>query len=502
MPLSFTTIRSRLPRFRRPVTTPTVLQLEMTECGAASLAIVLQHYGRYVPLTELRETCGVSRDGSDAASLIRAAQRYGVVGKGFRKSIERLQAMTMPVVLFWEFNHFLVLEGFSRDRAWLSDPAMGRRSVTMQDFETSYTGVVLELRPGADFKRGGRRPSVWPAVRKRLALEPGGVLFVLLTGLLLIVPQMLMPVFTQIYIDEVVGNGFTTWLKPMLLAMAATIGLLGLGSRLQLLGKQRLRRRLDVRFSIDFQRAVLSLPERFYRQRFAGDIAERTELNSALASFIAERLLPLITDQILLLFYLVLTLLYSPLLGAIVVGTSLLNALVTAQRLRQQKEASQLQYKDSAKASATLLAALREIETVKASAVEGDVFRRFSGYESKALGQLLRFSRGGAVLELLPSFLGTLNQIAVLGVGFMLVLQGRLTLGMLLAAQLVASQLGSEIQKTLSFLRELPDFESSVLRLEDVLEQPPDPLLGAAASSAAAPGPLSAPAAQIGRAHV
>ena len=159
MPLSFTTIRSRLPRFRRPVTTPTVLQLEMTECGAASLAIVLQHYGRYVPLTELRETCGVSRDGSDAASLIRAAQRYGVVGKGFRKSIERLQAMTMPVVLFWEFNHFLVLEGFSRDRAWLSDPAMGRRSVTMLDFETSYTGDRKSTRLNSSHSSVSRMPS-------------------------------------------------------------------------------------------------------------------------------------------------------------------------------------------------------------------------------------------------------------------------------------------------------------------------------------------------------
>ena len=480
--------------------TPTVLQLEMSECGAASLAIVLEHYGRYVPLIELRETCGVSRDGSDAASLIRAARRYGLEGKGYRKSIERLQMMAMPVVLFWEFNHFLVLEGFSRGRAWLSDPAMGRHSVSMDAFEASYTGVVLELRPGPDFRRGGRRPSVWPAVLQRLAQEPAGVLFVLLTGLLLIVPQMLMPVFAQIYIDEVVGNGFATWLKPVLLAMAGTIALLGLASRLQLLGKQRLRRRLDVRFSVDFQRTVLSLPERFYRQRFAGDIAQRTALNGDLATFIAEKLLPLITDQILLFFYLILTMLYSPVLGAIVVGTSLLNALATAQRLRQQKEASQLQFKDSAKASATLLAALREIETVKASAVEGDVFRRFSGYESKALGQLLTFSRTGAALDLLPAFLATLNQIAVLGVGFLLVLQGRLTLGMLLAAQIVAGQLGSEIQKSLAFLRGLPDFEASVLRLEDVLEQPLDPLLNAAQTGppaeAMAPGnPPAVPAA-------
>lgn len=463
----------------RRVRTPSVLQLEMTECGAASLAIVLQHYGRYVPLTELREACGVSRDGSDGASLIRAAERYGLSGRGYRKSIERLRAMTMPVVIFWNFNHFLVLEGFSPGKAWLSDPAQGRRTVSLEEFETSYTGVVLELRPAAGFVRGGRRPSIWPIVLRRLASEPAGVLFLLLSGLLLIVPQLLLPVFSQIYIDEVMGNGFITWLKPLLLAMAATITMQAVGTRLQLLGQQRLNRRLDARFSVEFQRTVLSLPERFFRQRYAGDIAERTPLNRSLAQFITEKLLPMITDQVLLIFYLILTLFYSPLLGAIVIGTSLLNAVSTTRRLQLQKENSQRLQKDGAKASATVLAALREIETVKASAVEGDVFRRFSGYESKALAQLEHVVRTNAGMELFPSFLSTLNEISVLIVGFLLVLQGRLTLGMLLAAQMVAMAMGREIQKTLTFLRGLPDFEASLLRLEDVIEQPLDPLLSA-----------------------
>jgi len=476
-PLSLRSIWPLKSRPSRPVRTPTVLQLEATECGAASLSIVLQYYGRYVPLTELRVACGVSRDGSDAASLLRAAKRYELQGKGFRKSLERLQIMTMPVVIFWEFNHFLVLEGFANNKAWLNDPAQGRRCVEMEEFDTSYTGVVLELRPTAQFVRGGCRPSVWPIVLRRLSTEPAGVLFVLLTGLLLIVPQLLMPVFSQLYIDEVVGNGFATWLKPMLLAMAATIALLAIGTRLRLFGVQRLNRRLDVRFSVDFQRSVLSLPERFYRQRFAGDVAERTNTNREIADFITGQLLPLLTDQLLLVFYLVLTMLYSPVLGAIVISTSLINAMSIANRLRMQKENNQIVQKNGAKASATLVAALRDIETVKASAVEDDVFRRFSGYQSKSLVQMQRFTRMNAALELLPVFLSTLNQISVLLVGFLLVLQGKLTLGMLLAAQMVAMELGKEIEKTLTFLRGLPTFEASLLRLEDVIEQPHDPLL-------------------------
>lgn len=475
--LSFSSLWPLKSRGSLPVRTPTVLQLEATECGAASLSIVLQHYGRYVPLTELREACGVSRDGSDAASMVRASERYGLKGKGFRKSVERLQIMSMPVVIFWEFNHFLVLEGLTKNKAWLNDPALGRRVVDMAEFDTSYTGVALEFRPTEQFVRGGRRPSVWPIVLRRLATEPAGVLFVLLTGLLLIVPQLLMPVFSQLYIDEVVGNGFASWLKPMLLAMGITIVLLAIGTRLRLVGVQRLNRRLDVRFSVDFQRAVLSLPERFYRQRFAGDIAERTNINRDIANFITGQLLPLVTDQLLLMFYLVLTMLYSPVLGAIVISTSLINAMSIASRLRAQNENSQILQKNSAKASATLVAALRDIETVKASAVEDDVFRRFSGYQSQSLVQMQRFMRTNAAMELLPGFLSSFNQISVLGVGFLLVLQGKLTLGMLLAAQMVAMALGEEIQKTLAFLRGLPTFEASLLRLEDVMEQPQDPLL-------------------------
>ena len=150
------------------VRTPTVLQMENSECGAASLSIMLQHHGRYVPLTQLREMCGVSRDGSDAANLIRAARRLGMEAKGFKKGLTALEELKPPAILFWEFNHFLVFEGFRGDRVALNDPALGRRSVSREDFDRSYTGVVLTMEPGPDFKRGGKAPSVWPIVLRRL----------------------------------------------------------------------------------------------------------------------------------------------------------------------------------------------------------------------------------------------------------------------------------------------------------------------------------------------
>ncbi|HGY5536774.1 MAG TPA: cysteine peptidase family C39 domain-containing protein, partial [Prochlorococcus sp.] len=218
-------IRVQARLSKKWVRTPTVLQLENTECGAASLSIMLQYYGRYVPLTQLRELCGVSRDGSDAANLLLAAKSLGLEAKGFKKGLLALEQIKLPVIVFWEFNHFLILEGFIGDRVALNDPALGPRTVSREEFDNSYTGIVLTMEPTPDFQKGGRAPTVWPVVWQRLKLEPRGALFILLAGLLLILPQLVMPIFLQIYMDEVIGNQFLTWLKPLLWGMAIIISL-------------------------------------------------------------------------------------------------------------------------------------------------------------------------------------------------------------------------------------------------------------------------------------
>ena len=459
------------------VRTPTVLQMESTECGAASLSIVLQHYGRYVPLTQLRELCGVSRDGSDAANLILAARNFGLDAKGFQKGLAALEQLTPPAILFWEFNHFLVFEGFQGDRVALNDPALGPRTVSREAFDRSYTGIVLTMKPGPEFKRGGQAPSVWPIVLKRMGSEWRGVLFILIAGLLLIFPQLVMPVFAQIYLDEVIGNNMNLWLKPMLWAMAVTIGLQVALQHLQLVGTRSLEKRLTRRFAIGFEHQILALPERFYSQRHASDIAGRMGINASIAEFIGGRLVPMATGLLLLGFYLVLTFLYSPWLGLLILGTTSINAFVVKLNLRMQKDASLTLQKDAAKSGAVVVSAMRDIETIKAAAIEHDVFRRFAGYQSRFLNTLQTLQLRNARLRLIPNALTTFNEVAVLLLGFFLVIRGELTLGMLLAAQTIAFSLKGQIEGVISFVQQLPSFEAGVLRLEDVLEQPRDPLL-------------------------
>ncbi len=459
------------------VRTPTVLQMENTECGAASLSIVLQHYGRYVPLTQLRELCGVSRDGSDAANLILAARSLGLDAKGFKKSIAALEKVKPPAILFWEFNHFLVFEGFRGDRVALNDPALGPRTVSREQFDRSYTGIVLTMEPGPEFQRGGRAPSPWPIVWRRLSSEPMGALFIAIAGLLLILPQLVMPVFAQIYLDEVIGNAMNHWLKPMLWAMALTIGLQVVLQHLQLVGTRSLEKRLTRRFAIGFEHQILALPERFYSQRHASDIASRMGINASIAEFIGGQLIPMATGLVLLVFYLILTFLYSPWLGLLILTTTAINALVVQRNLRTQKDASLALQKDAAKSGAVVVGAMRDIETIKAAALEHDVFRRFAGYQSRLLNTLQALQLRNARLRLIPNGLTTFNEVAVLLLGFLLVIRGDLTLGMLLAAQTIAFSLKGQIESVIGFVQQLPGFEAGVLRLEDVLEQPRDPLL-------------------------
>ncbi|MFN9646213.1 MAG: NHLP family bacteriocin export ABC transporter peptidase/permease/ATPase subunit [Cyanobacteriota bacterium] len=475
------------------VRTPTVLQMEAAECGAACLAIVLRHFGRVVPLLDLRQACGVSRDVSDAANQLRAGTLYGLEGKGWRMDLATLRQQRPPLILFWEFNHFLVLEGFQGKRVALNDPATGPRWVSLEAFSAGFTGVVLELRPGPAFRPGGRVPNAWGLVASRLRQDWGPALFSLLAGLLLILPQLAMPVFTQIYIDDVWGSALRQWLKPMLWAMALTIALQAIGGQLQLLGNRHLSRRLESRGALAFETHVLALPENFFRQRYAGDISQRQALNQEVADFIAQRLLPLLNGLLLLVLYLLLTLAYSPLLGLVVAVSTALNARMVAISLRQQRDATLQLQKDSGKAEGTLMAALFQIDMVKSTSIEADVLQRFDGHQRKVQAFQHRLSLRQAALGLVPTLLNQLNALGVLFVGFVLVLDGRLTLGMLLAAQQVAAGLKGEVDRLVGFVVALPRLETAVLRLQDVLDHPRDPLLLTVTPSALPPWPADRP---------
>ena len=182
--------------------TPTVLQMEAVECGAAALAIVLGYHGLHLPLEQLRVACGVSRDGSKASNVVRAARTFGMTATGARLEVDALRKQALPVIVFWNFNHFLVVEGFSDGGVWLNDPASGPRKVTDEEFNRSYTGVTLVITPGPSFKKGGKRRSTFEALKPRMDGSKNALLFVIFASLALVIPGLVIPVFTQVFVDS------------------------------------------------------------------------------------------------------------------------------------------------------------------------------------------------------------------------------------------------------------------------------------------------------------
>ncbi len=253
--------------------------MEAVECGAVSLGIILGYYNRFVSLTELRQKCGISRDGSKASNILKAAQNYGLVAKGFKKSQEKLKTLTLPYIVFWEFDHFLVVEGFGKNCVYINDPATGPRRVSLKEFDEGYTGIVLVMEPGSEFKKDGKKRSMVSALACRLTSSRRALFFCLLTGLFLTFPRLTIPAFTQVFVDRILVENLQDWLRPMLLGMIIAAVVQGLLMRMQLKALRRLLIKLSVTMSGQFLWHILRLPVGFYAQRVSGEISSRIQLN-------------------------------------------------------------------------------------------------------------------------------------------------------------------------------------------------------------------------------
>jgi ABC-type bacteriocin/lantibiotic exporter with double-glycine peptidase domain len=249
---------------RKRVKTPTVLQMEAVECGAASLAMILAHFGRLVPLERLREECGVSRDGSKASNLLKAARGYGLQAGGYKKEVEELHGLPLPMILFWNFYHFLVLEGIKGDKVYLNDPATGPRVVTREELDQSYTGVVLTFQAGPDFQRGGEKHSLWKALAVRLIGARAALTYVVLASLFLVIPSLVIPTFSKVFVDNILIGGMSDWFRPLLIGMGLTALLRAALTWLQGRYLLRFETKLALTSSARFFHHVFRLPVDFF----------------------------------------------------------------------------------------------------------------------------------------------------------------------------------------------------------------------------------------------
>jgi NHLM bacteriocin system ABC transporter peptidase/ATP-binding protein len=449
--------------------------MEAVECGAAALGIILRTYGRVVPLEVLRRDCGVSRDGSNAANVVRAAQHYGLDAKGLKQDIPGLQALRPPYIIFWFFNHFLVVEGFGRGCVYLNDPASGRRRVSLREFNEGFTGVVLVMEPGPTFSRGGREPSVRRALRERLRGSVQALVFCAVIGLLLALPRLAVPAFSQIFVDQVLIQGLQDWVRPLLIGMLLTAGLHGLLLRLQLRYLRRLKVKLAVGMASRFIWHLLHLPASYYAQRFSGEISSRVPLNDTVADVLSGRLATTMIDSLMLVLSVALMLQYDTLLTALSIAAAGLNVVALQCIARKRTDATMRLASEYGKVAGVSIAGLQSMETLKASALESAFFARWAGYCAKAVNVEQELALSNQQLTVLPTFVASLIAILVLVLGGLRVMDGHLSIGMLVAFQGLLSQFLKPVTTLVDLGSTVQTLRSDLLRLDDVLRHPLDP---------------------------
>lgn len=454
--------------------TPTILQLDAAECGAASLAMVLGYYGRHVPLDELRVLCGVSRDGSKASNIVRAGRHLGLDGKGLKAEPEHLKDQRFPLIAFVNFNHFLVVEWIDDKQVSINDPANGRRRETFEEFSKAFTGVILTFEPNSEFEKGDERPSLLKSLAKRLQSVKGPLWFVFLTSLVLVIPGITIPVFSRIFVDYILIRSLDGWLVPLLIGMAATaiarFGLLELEKHMLI--QARLAMSLETGRS--FMRKLLTLPISFFDQRFAGEIASRVQLNEALARLLTGRLAEAAVALISTIFFGLTLLFYNWQLTIAVFFMAMLNGAVLVFSNRMLSESYRKLSIDLGKLSGARVAGLKDMETFKASGAEDMLFNRWTGLSIVSQNSEQRANSINAWIEPLPILIGSLSTVVILIWGGHFVMAGDMTLGSLVGYQSLATSFIAPVIALASFGAEFQEVRANTARLDDVLGQKSD----------------------------
>ena len=456
--------------------TPTVIQMEAVECGAAALGIVLGYHKRFVPLEELRGACGVSRDGSKILNIKKAAKVYGLNLQVFQRSATELREMPGPLIVFWDFNHFLVVEGFQGDKVYLNDPARGPYRVTFEEFEKHYSQIVMTADKTPAFISGGESPSPWPGIIERIRHVKAPFLFLLITGFGFMLSMALIPNFTKVFFDVILGHKIYSWGFWFVTLFSMVVLLASLFIITQSNVLMRLNGKLSVQYSAHYLWHILRLPLSFYQQRFSGEIAYRLSLNDEIINDITGKLATVFLNIFFIFFYAALMLWFNVPIAFVGIIAVLINffAMIYTQKARTDKY-MQLQQSEG-KFLGFVIGGLGYMETIKSVGAERSFFTRLSGYYSHVVNTRQTLGKKSSLLTALPIFLSHLTSAALFGVGGYLIINEDFTLGLFMSMQALLNQFMSPVSQLLDLGTVTQSVQTNIARIDDVLKNPVDPL--------------------------
>lgn len=458
-----------------PAKVPVVMQMEALECGAASLCMILAYHGKWLPLEQVRAECGVSRDGSNAVNILKAARGYGLAAKGFKTGVDALKNNgTFPCIIFWNFNHFVVLCGFRGKYAYLNDPARGSVRVTMEEFDKAFTGVCLNFSPSENFKQSGKRKSTLEFARNRLKGVGAAVAFVMILGMAAALLSSLSPAFSRFFTDRLLTGENTELLMPFIVLVAGVSIFQILILAFHAAYSVKVNGKMAVIGSSSFMWKILRMPMEFFSQRMAGDIQLRHKANVEIAEMIVNTLAPLLLSAVMMVFYLFVMLRYSLVLTLIGLLSVLINLLMSRLISEKRVNITRVSMRDEGKLAAATVSGIRMIETIKAGGTENGYFRRWAGFQASVNAQDKKFEELNQRLGIIPPFITLLTNSAVLIMGVWLCMKGEFTLGMVTAFQAFLVSFTNPAMTLITAGQTLQEMRTQMERVEDVLDYPTD----------------------------
>ena len=460
------------------VKTPTIYQMEATECGAASLSMIFGYFGKFLPLEQMRIETGVSRDGCNAANIMRAARKFGLECRGFRKEPEALKTIETPCIIHWNFEHFVVFEGFKGEFAYINDPAIGRRKLSWDELDECFTGVVLTFRLTDAFERAKKPPTSFAFVRERLEGQYGVLFQLFYIGLLLVFPGLVLPVLSQVFMDDILIGGYTDWLVRLLVFMGALVALrMGLSYYRGVI-LARLNAKLTTLSGYGFLRHMLRLPVSFFDQRYAGDLVERMDSNTSVNEFLAGDLAETVLNIFVAAFYLVVLLLYSPIMTLIgLVNTAVCFAAVLLTGKAIAGASMKLQI-SGGKLYSTICAGLSITDTIKASGAEAEYSSRILGFQAKTGNLQEEMNKFQQLANSIPAASGRITDALLLLVGGLLVIRGHMTIGMLLAFNTLFDSFFEPVSSLVGFIQKIQQLKADLTRVNDINDYAEDERYG------------------------
>ena len=456
---------------------PVIMQMEALECGAACLTMVLAYYDKWVPLERVRVDCGVSRDGSNAGNVLKAARFYGLEADGYKLEVQTLmEHATFPCIIHWNFNHFVVLDGFKGKKAILNDPARGRVEVTMEEFDESFTGICLLFSPGESFVPEGRPKSVLAFAAKRLKGAEPAIVFVVLTTVISSLFGIISPGFYQVFMDRLLTGRNPNWAFPFLVLLSIFTALQIFVSWINVVYSMRINGKLAIVGNSSFMWKILRLPMEFFSQRMAGDIQSRQNSNTEVASNLVNTFAPLALNTAMMFFYLVIMIRMSIPMTIVGMVSVLINALFSRYISEKRINVARVQVRDSGKLTGTTIAGIEMIESIKASGSETGFFGRWAGYQASVNTQDVKFSQMNEYLGLLPQIVSTVTDVLVLCMGIALAMRGQFTPGMISQFGIYMKQFLAPADQLIATGQTIQELRTEMERIEDVMEYRTDEL--------------------------